>query len=340
MSFHNIKGVNVCGMSACVPQEKFPVSQYEYFSEQEKNDFIKHVGVESKRFSKGKHTAADLCFESAKKLLAELQWNASEVELLILVTQTPDYTLPASSVILQDRLGFSKKTITFDINLGCSGWVYGLSVAAGLMSSMKLCKAILLTGETSIISDYKDKSTFPLMGDAGTSTALELKGSESMIFDLNTNGSGYKAIIAPNSGTRYIKDSTQDDVYNHFVLLNSQQVLEFCLREVVPTVQSLMDNNSLTVNNIDYFVFHQANRIINESLRKKLGVPSEKFPYSLKEFANTSSASVPLTIVSQIADEIRSKKLSLLCSGFGVGLSWGSVLLKTENVICPELVEI
>ena len=96
----------------------------------------------------------------------------------------------------------------------------------------------------------------------------------------------------------------------------------------------------MTVSDIDYFIFHQANKIINENLRKKLGVPSEKFPYSLKEFANTSSASIPLTIVTQIASEMRSKKLTMLCSGFGVGLSWGSVVLKTEKVVCPELIEL
>ncbi|MES2619863.1 MAG: ketoacyl-ACP synthase III [Bacteroidota bacterium] len=306
----------------------------------EKKDFIKHVGVEYKRYSNGKFTTADLCFAAAQKLIEELNWSPSEIGLVILVTQTPDYTLPASSILLQNRLGLNKNIIAFDINLGCSGWVYGLSVAAGLMKSLKIDKGLLLTGETSVIAEYKNKTTFPLMGDAGTATALLNSDNSKMSFDLNTNGAGYDAIIAHNSGARFFSASNAGNIYNHYVSLDSQRVLEFCLFEVVPSVKSLMDSNAIALTDIDYFIFHQANKIINENLRKKLGVPSEKFPYSLREFSNTSSASIPLTIVTQLANEIKSKKLTMLCSGFGVGLSWGSVILKTEKVVCPELIEL
>lgn len=340
MALHALQGIDLCGLAASVPKDKFAVSEYKHFTEHEKKDFMKYVGVEHKRYSKGKHTTSDLCYSAAQKLIEVLKWKPSEIGLLILVTQTPDYTLPASSILLQNRLGLSKSIIAFDINLGCSGWVYGLSVAAGLMSSMKIGKALLLTGETSVIAEYENRATFPLMGDAGTATALISSGDSKMYFDLNTNGAGYDAIIANNSGARFFAAANEGRTYNHYVSLDSQKVLEFCLREVVPSVKGLMDNNAMTVTDIDYFIFHQANKIINENLRKKLGVPSEKFPYSLKEFANTSSASIPLTIVTQLADEINNKKLTTLCSGFGVGLSWGSVILNTENVVCPELIEL
>lgn len=340
MALHQLQGIDLRGLAACVPKNKFAITEYEHFNEQEKKDFIKHVGVEYKRYSKGEHTTADLCFSAAQKLIAELKWETNEIGLLILVTQTPDYTLPASSILLQNRLGLNKNTIAFDINLGCSGWVYGLSVAAGLMQALKIEKGLLLTGETSVIAEYNNRATFPLMGDAGTATALVNSENCKMHFELNTNGAGHDAIIAHNSGARFFSDSTEGDTYNHYVSLDSQKVLEFCLREVVPSVKGLMESTEMGVHDIDYFIFHQANKIINESLRKKLGIPSEKFPYSLKEFANTSSASIPLTIVTQVADEIRNKKLTMLCSGFGVGLSWGSVILRTENVVCPELIEL
>src|SRR5688572_18765722 len=176
MALHQLQGIDLCGLAACVPKNKFTTSEYEHLTEQEKKDFIKHVGVEHKRYSTGKHTAADLCFHAAQKLIADLKWEPSEIGLLILVTQTPDYTMPASSILLQNRLGLKKNTLAFDINLGCSGWVYGLSIAAGLMRALNIEKSLLLTGETSVITDYKDKSTFPLMGDAGTATALIKEG--------------------------------------------------------------------------------------------------------------------------------------------------------------------
>jgi 3-oxoacyl-[acyl-carrier-protein] synthase-3 len=339
MSLSVVSGITVCGISACVAKETSYTNEYEYFSQTEKQDFIKRVGVFSKRDSKGKYTTSDLCYKAAEVLIANLGWAKTEIGIIVLVTQTPDYTMPSSAILLQHKLGLSTNTIAFDINLGCSGWIYGLAVISSMMCQMKINKALLLTGETSAIAEYSDKATWPLMGDAGSATAIIRGGESKLCFNLNTDGSGFQSIIAPYSGNRFIAEGGHNSQLNHIVTLNSQLVLSFCLREVVPSINKLLEFLKSEVSKIDYFVFHQANRIINESLRKKLNIPAEKYPYSISEFGNTSSASIPLTMVTQIADDLRHKNLSMVCSGFGVGLSWGSVFFKTSKITCPELIE-
>ncbi|MBK7147450.1 MAG: ketoacyl-ACP synthase III [Bacteroidetes bacterium] len=269
---HNIRSlgnIEICGVAASVPSQKFDFSNYPYFTESDKKEFAKLVGVESKRYSNGKLTSSDLCFASAQSLLMELNWEPEEVELLILVTQSPDYTVPASAVLLQHRLNLSNKAIVFDINLGCSGWVYGLLTVAALMKSVNIKKALLLTGETSIIANYQDKSSFPLMGDAGAATALTITDSDcQMHFDINVAGDGYQAIIAKQSGARHRAMNNELQSYNHDVTLDGGKVLDFCLRKVAPSIVKLLSETNTDPATIDYFVFHQANRIINENLRK------------------------------------------------------------------------
>lgn len=342
MSLHSLQHIAIAGMSACVPSKTSFTADYPFFSETEKRDFVKHVGVQSKRYSEGKLTTADLCYEAAEKIISELNWKKEEIGLVILVTQTADYLMPATSILLQNKLGLSKATAAFDINLGCSGWVYGLSVVGSLMQSLKISKALLLAGETSVLAEFSDKTSFPLLGDAGTATALTYaEANNEMCFNLMSDGSGFDAIIAPESGARYLSlREISNRQMNYTANLNGQKVLEFCLREIIPSINSLLNFSHTKTEAIDYFVFHQANRIINEGLRKRLGVSSEKFPYSIQKFGNTSSASIPLTMVTQLKNELTAQPLSLLCSGFGVGLSWGSVLIKTDKIVCADLIEI
>lgn len=341
MAVHAHSHIAVKGISACVPADICHIANYPYFSEQEKNDFTRHVGVQSKRYSKNKLTTADLCEKAAEKLISELNWPKEEIGLLILVTQTADYLLPSTSILLQDKLKLSTNTLAFDVNLGCSGWVYGLSIAGSMMQALNISKALLLTGETSVLTDYKDKHHFPLMGDAGTATALEINDTAKIHFLLHSDGSGYDAIIAPESGARYLSENVHEKTgINYSARLNSQKVLEFCLRKVAPSIQQLMTSAKIEQKDIDYFIFHQANKIINESLRKRMQIPPEKLPYSIREFGNTSSASIPLTMVTQLRKELMAGQLLLLCSGFGVGLSIGNVLLKTNKIVCPDLIEV
>jgi len=202
---------------------------------------------------------------------------------------------------------------------------------------------------STLTASYRDKSTYPLFGDAATATALELDTAASpMHFNLESDGSGYDAIIIPDGGLRNFFSKKSFD-YKNFgkgiyrsrfqIALNGIEVFNFALREVVPNAKKLLQDLGKTTADFDYVVFHQANLLMNETLRKMLKLEKEKVPYSIQKYGNTSSASIPLTIVSELKEKISNGKTRLLVSGFGVGLSWGSIAMELENVVCPEVLD-
>jgi 3-oxoacyl-[acyl-carrier-protein] synthase-3 len=351
MAIFSISNVKFSGVSACVPKGKASNDNYDLLSEKERHMLIKTTGIEERRVAREGVTTSDLCFDAAEKLIQELQWNKEEIELLIFVSQSRDYILPATAIILQDRLGLPKTTIAFDLSLGCSGYIYGLSVISSMMSNAQVKKALLLVGDISSLSpNEKDKSTFPLFGDAGTATALEFdRKAAPMNFNLQSDGSGHKAIIIEDGGVRnplndasFIDEEISPGITRNRrnLALDGLEVFNFSLREVAPNIRATFEATNTTKDDYDYFVLHQANKLMNESIRKKLKIEAEKVPYTLKEFGNTSSASIPLTLVKELNNELRTKKLNLLFSGFGVGLSWGTATVQTENITCPKLIEI
>ncbi len=350
MSLFSIENIQIAGISACVPQREERNENYSWISEQERKMLIKTTGVNERRIASEKITVSDMCFAAAEKLMQELKWKKDEIGILIFVSQSPDYFLPATSIILQNRLNLPLTTLAFDINLGCSGYVYGLSVISSFMAASGIKKGLLLAGDKSTSSLNKcDKSAYPLFGDAGTATALEFCSSEKMYFNLQSDGSGYNAIIIPDGGMRNpLSDETfkekeiEKGIVRHRrnLWLDGLEVFNFSLREVAPNIKKLFEFSNTSNENYDYFIFHQANLLMNESIRKKLKIEPEKVPYSLGKFGNTSSASIPLTLVSELQKNLNEKKLSLLLCGFGVGLSWGSVALITNKIVCSDIIEI
>lgn len=350
MALFSVPHVQLKGLSVCVPANTEDNRELELLSESERELFIKTVGIRYRRVAPKGVTASDLCFEAANRLLEELNWNRGEVNVLIFITQTPDYIIPNTSSLLQEKLSLSKNCLVFDINLGCSGYVYGLSVISSLLQNIPNGKGLLLVGDvsTSIISKT-DRSTTPLFSDAGSATALERTTEGVMHFNLQTDGKEYDDIIVPDGGFRnktsedsFVVKEFDKGVYrsNLDMKLDGVKIFNFALREVAPNVNSLLQEKSLDKDCVDFFVLHQANLLMLESVRKKLQVPAEKFPYSLHNFGNTSSATIPLTMVANLSDRIHSEKVKWLLSGFGVGLSWGSVYLETENLTCLPLIEV
>jgi len=351
MAIFSIPDIRIAGIAASVPKKQLSNRDYDLLSEKEQDFFIKTVGVEKRRTAEKGMTTSDLCHAAAGSLIEGLSWKPEDIELLIFVSQSRDYLIPATAGILQDKLGLPKTCVALDISLGCSGYVYGLSVMGRMMTGGAIKKGLLLVGDVSThTTSYKDKSTYPLFGDGGTATALEFKpGALDMSFNLQTDGAGYEAIIIPDGGIRNLASSESFEYekiaegiernrYN--IALDGMEVFNFSLREVAPNIRTLIEYAGISLDDIDYFVMHQANKIMNESIRKKLKIAPEKYPYSIKDFGNTSSASIPLTIVSELSVETKSKDLNMLFSGFGVGLSWGSVVLKTDKICCPELIEL
>jgi 3-oxoacyl-[acyl-carrier-protein] synthase III len=349
MAIFSVSDVRIAGMAACVPKAIISNEDYKWVSKKERDQLIKTTGVITKRVAPKGVTTSDMSIPATEKLLADLGWNKQDVELLIFISQSRDYLIPGTSHILQDRMGFPTTMMAFDISLGCSAFVYGLSVIMGMMSSGQIRKGLLIMGDTSSFASYRDKTTYPLFGDAATVTALEYNpGSSKTFFNLQTDGSGYEAIIIRGGGSRKFptKEVLTYKRYGKGIYRNDLQpsldgirVFNFSLREVPPNMKKTLEYSNNTIDDIDFFVLHQANHLINDTLRKLMKVDKSKWPYSIHKYGNTSSASIPLTIVSELAEKLRTNKLKLHLCGFGVGLSWGSVIVDINSIICPDVIE-
>jgi len=352
MAFQKISNVSIKGVSACVPKYKEDNKMLSLFQNKDDiNKFIETTGIEYRRMVKDSGVcSSDLCYHAASRLLEEINWNPEEIDCLIFVSQTPDYILPATACILQDRLGLSQDCYTLDISLGCTGWVYGLSVISSLLSGGLMRKGLLLVGDTTTVTKSpRDKSTYPLFGDAGSATALEYDpGSEKdMMFHYGTDGSRYEAIMIPDGGFRnfFNDQSFKEEVIEPGIarnrlqsILNGPAVFTFGITKAPKSVNTLLEQFGMEKESIDYFIFHQANLFMNEKIRKKLKIEGAKVKYSLKDYGNTSSASIPLTMVTEHGSELSHKKL--LACAFGVGLSWASVVLEVKDLVIPEIIEI
>ena len=347
MAVFTTRNTRIAGISACVPEKIISNWDYTWIGMKERQQLVNTIGVETKRAVDKYTSASDLCYVAAEKLVEDLGWIKEEIELLIFISQSKDYTIPHNAAIIQDRMGLPRTCVAFDIGLGCSAYVYGLSVMNNMMSSGHIKKGLLLMGDISSTGSRRDKSAYPLFGDAGTATAIEYAdGFEEMTFNLQTDGAGYDAIIIPDGGMRNpttkssleFKQIDKGIIRNNIqIVLNGIDVFNISLREVAPNILSLLERINKTTEDFDYFVLHQANKLMNNAIRMKLKSPKAKFPLSISKYGNTSSASIPVTIVSELQKEISVNELNLILSGFGVGLSWGSVSLKTDRIKCPEV---
>lgn len=345
-----IPHIKIRGIANCVPKTIIRNSDYTLLNDQEKKLLIKTTGIEERRVAEDGTCASDLCYAAAEKLIEELSWEKESLGAIIYVSQSQDYYLPSTSILLQERLKLSKQVLAFDVTLGCSGYVYGLQILGALMQNGMIKRGLLLAGDVSTNSvNYKDKSAYPIFGDSGSATALEYQtGAAPMYFTTQSDGSGAEAIIIKGGGTRqkYHKDSLKEveiepGITRHELnlILNGLEIFNFSVKEVPADIRTLIEYTGVDKDDIDYFLFHQANKIINETIRKKLKIEDHKVPYSLNKYGNTSSGSIPLTAQTALKEELKSPK-KLLFSGFGVGLSWSSAIVQTDNIIIPELIEL
>lgn len=349
MAFLDIRNVAIKGISACVPGIADDIVDIYKWAGVE--GFIESTGIRSRRRSRPEITSSDMCCAAAEKLIGDLGWDQSEIEALIFVSQTPDYDLPATSCLLQERLELSKECYTLDISLGCSGWVYGLSVLASLLQNGTMKKGLLLAGDTPTkLCSPDDKSVWPLFGDAGTATAVEYTSSgNDMMFTFNTDGKGAETIIVREGGYRTpfnedslnVIDCGEDKRRNGVqVELDGMDVFSFGISKAPKSVKQLCEYFGIDKDSVDIFSFHQANLMMNEMIRKKLKLPKEKVPYCMDEFGNTSCASIPLALVTRERKKLQNERIKHIACGFGVGLSWGSAYFETDKISVPELIEL
>ncbi len=350
MAIVNFNNVGIRAMAAAVPSDVINNLEYtDYFSPEDVKQVVEKIGVYQRRFALPGVTSSDLCFGAAEKLIADNNVDRTEIDLLVFISQTPDYRMPATSVILQNRLGLSHSTIAFDLNLGCSGFIYGLSVVYAMMENSKLRSALILDGETrSRIYSPKDRQAAFLFGDAGAA-ALIARSDEygRSWFSLNSDGSKEDLIKMKAGGYRYptspetMKEKVVDEHGNirsdEHGYMNGSEVFTFVIKEVPADIKKIIDVAGTEISEIDYFVLHQANLFINSHLTKKLKLDPVKVPTTIGKYGNTSSVSIPLTMVSELKGKLDKKKL--LMSGFGVGMTWASCIVETGKCSVSEIVE-
>jgi 3-oxoacyl-[acyl-carrier-protein] synthase-3 len=302
------------------------------FPQDEIRKVVSMAGVKQRHISDGSICTSDLCLKSARDLLAQLKWDVSTIDALILVTQTPDYFLPSTSCLLHRDLGLTDTCATFDVGLGCSSYPYGMWLAS-MMLNTGLKRVLLLNGETpSHILSRDDRATFLLFGDAGSATALErTEQAEPWHFVLHTEGAGFDNLIICAGGFR---DRFSDNTRDHYLRMNGAELFNFTIKRVPPLINDTLALANKQVNDVDYYVFHQSNRFMMNHLAKKCGLPLDRTPIILDRFGNVGGPSVPLTITQGVCQTPLTESVSMMLLGYGVGLSWGSVLLNID----PEAV--
>jgi 3-oxoacyl-[acyl-carrier-protein] synthase-3 len=301
---------------------------------------LEKTGIRERRIAGEYQTAGDMAYEAARNLFAQGQITATDVDFIILCTQAPEYVLPTTACILQDRLGISRQVGALDINLGCSGFVYGLSLAKGLIETGAARCVLLLTADT--YSKYihpLDKSVRTLFGDAAAATAIVASDIEDEAigpFVFGTDGSGAKNLIVeagmyrvPKSCETSIERTdlsgnvrSRDNLY-----MNGAEVMAFSLKEVPKAADALLLKAGKTKEDIDFFVLHQANKFMLEALRKKLKAPPEKLPMLMEDCGNTVSSTIPIALFKLHQQGRLKAGHQLMLIGFGVGYSWAACLL-------------
>jgi 3-oxoacyl-[acyl-carrier-protein] synthase-3 len=353
MAKWKIRNIALKGVAACVPQNIVRTEDIPLFAKKEELErFLTNVGIKTRRVVEKGVCASDLCYEAAKKLITELGWENAEIEALIFVSITADYRSPMTSCILQNRLGLSESCFTVDIPLGCCGYLHGMTVLANLMSSGCIKKGLLLAGDTCYqMSSPEDKSRLPIFGDAGTASAFEYDETADAILSYSyTDGSGYDAVITPHSGFRhpvapesFIMENIEDGIRRAPVhaVVNGMEVFSFAISKAPKLLKKIFEDNTIDKDtDIDYFLLHQANKMITDKIISKVKIDALKVPSNIEEYANTSCAAIPMLMVTRIREDLKKKDLSLILTAFGVGLTWGCVYMKTQKIACPELIEI
>lgn len=350
MARWEIKNVRMAGVAAAVPEPVVHTTDFDFFTPEEAEVFNNTVGILQRHIAPDTMCASDMCQAAGEKLLEELGWEKDSVDALIFESVTGDYRTPPTSCLLQYRMGLSEDCFCVDIPMGCCGCMYALTVGGNLLSSGQSKRALLLIGDTALrMGSMKDKSRVPLFGDCGTAIALEYDPTASdIIVDFHTYGKGYEALMTPHGGFRHPvtpESFEYEDFGNGIVrapihtLINGMNVFSFAISRPPKSVEQFMSDYHIDrENDIDYFLIHQANKMIVDRIVKKLKLPLEKTPYNLEEFGNLGGASIPSLMVTRIADKLRTGELTLLCSSFGLGLSWGTMLLKTTPMVVPDLI--
>lgn len=351
MALLTIPHVAIRGMAACVPPQTEATRDIEFYATQEEAAQVEAAtGVVRKHIVKDSGiTGADLCIRAAERLLDALGWERDSIDLIVNVTQTPDYINHPNVFVAHERLGLKKDCMSLDLYHGCPGWVIGMMSATSLLCHGTMKRCLLLDGDNiSSMQWALDHESRPLFGDCGSATALEYDEQASpFYFDTGTNSEDGKSLIHPIGG--YRNPFTMESLRIELDLrsgtcapeengMDGMSVFSFGISIPPKSIKKLCEAYGIDLASIDKLVLHQANLFMVQKIAKKLKVEPDRVPISLSEYGNVTSATIPLTVVSECSNEYRNKSMRTIACGFGTGLSWASIYMETNNLIIPDVI--
>jgi 3-oxoacyl-[acyl-carrier-protein] synthase-3 len=296
----------------------------------------KKIGIKQRHITADGETASDLAIEAAKKLFEDNNIDPSIVDYLIFVTQSADYHLPTTACVIQTKLGLSKNITAFDVNLGCNGFVAGLSIAKAVVVSGQAKNVLLLTGETySKYMHERDKSNRTIFGDGASASLISTDGiAEIGEFVIGTDGTGAENLIVKSGGARHpqpINDLEFDEFGNPHssdnLYMDGPAILNYSLDSIPQLVEDVLEKNQITMADIDLHVYHQANSFLANLERRKLKIPEEKYYCNIEKFGNTVSSTIPIALCEALSDGSLKKGMKVLSVAQGLGYTWGGVVL-------------
>lgn len=351
MAFLTVKNISIRGIAACVPQKIVENIDLPIYKPGEAEEIIKSTGIERRHLVSDGIVASDLCLKACEELISRLGWEKESINAICFVTETPDYINQPTGFVVHEKLGLSEDCVVLDIFHGCPGWVMGLSTMGSMMQSGMLKRVLLLVGDSTTTWTYAtDRESQPLFGDCGTATALEFDETACpMCFHMGTRSSDGWAIVRQKGGARnpWTVDtlstemklrSGELDVNGNADIMDGMNVFSFGITVPPKSIKKLCEYAQVDLQTVDKIVLHQANRFMIQQIAKKLKVETDKVPVSLRDFGNTTSASIPLTICSQCQKEYADSVMQTIACTFGTGLSWGTVYFKTKNMVCPDVI--
>lgn len=344
----------ITGIATCIP-ENFRMLEDDvdtlYNGDMKQvNRIKKSIGLNKRHIVVGDITTSDLCEVAANNLLKNMEINIFDIGAIIFVSQTPDYFQPATATYLHGKLNLSENCSAFDVNQGCTGYIYGLWLAHMMIETNSCDKVLVLAGDTlSKVVNPLDSNVAAIFGDAGTATMVEKStNKEKSFFTLHTNGKKFDTIIQPQGAFRKpTKDTINDEKIFETsekrgldnLYMDGAEVFNFSIEVEPKAINEILELSCNTQEDIDYIIFHQANKYIISNIARRLKFPLTKAPSETTgKYGNQSSASIPCTICDAINEEVTTKKVKLVLSGFGVGLSWATCQLELDKIYCPEVI--
>lgn len=360
MAYSTFSHARISGISVVVPQREIRLEdELEFFggSLKKVERTKKIIGLASRRVADEGVTAADLCQQAAEILMDGSKIERNSVDALIFISQGPDHAIPATACILQHKLHLSRDCAAFDVNQGCTAYTYGLWMASSLVESRACHRVLLLVGEAGAIrSDPANRVVTPIFGDCGTATLIEYDtGICASYFCLGTDGSGAEALTVPGgharlpyptNGNAYadfiapVKDSNDNPWYMDRTFMDGGAIFNFTMTVVPEHIKAFLRRAGFAQEQIDWVVLHQANKQIVNAVAMKSGFPSHKVPTeTVAKYGNQAGASLPSVICDQLCDIVSNDIVTLLLSGYGVGLSWASAIIRLDHIWCSGIRE-